>query len=111
MIPQKEAGELQHEQTSPAYGSYQEGQQDGSQHGAIYYEQPPREVPGGKVYPSLLSNKTILQFLWFAVAMVALLAFAGICLIAVGGTAGWISFIVAAFVIMVIAATAVSQLK
>ncbi len=86
MIPQREASESLH-------------------------EQPWREEPGGKVYPPLSDNRNILRLIWFGVAMVALLAFAGICLVAVGGTPGWIGFIAAAFTIMVIASTAISSIK
>ena len=75
------------------------------------HEQPLREEPGGKVYPLLSDNKNMLRLLWFVVAMVALLAFAAICLVVVGGMAGWISFIAASFTIMVIASTALSTLK
>ena len=75
------------------------------------YEQPLREEPGGKVYPPVADNKNMPRLLWFVVAMVALLAFAGICLVVVGGTPGWISFIAASFTIMVIASTAISNIK
>lgn len=71
------------------------------------YEQPVREEPGGKGYPPVSDNKNMLHLLWFGVAMVALLAFAVICLVIVGGTPGWISFIAASFTIMVIASTAI----
>jgi hypothetical protein len=53
----------------------------------------------------------MLRLIWFGVAMVALLAFAVICLVIVGGTSGWISFIAASFTIMVIASTAISTIK
>lgn len=75
------------------------------------YEQPVREELGEKVYPKVADNKNMLRLLWFVVAMVALLAFAGICLVVVGGTPGWISFIAASFTIMVIASTAISNIK
>ncbi len=75
------------------------------------YEQPLREERGGKAYPPLSDNKNLLRLIWFAVAMVALLAFAVICLVIVGGTPGWISFIAASFTIMVIASTAISTIK
>ena len=74
-------------------------------------EQPPREESGGKVYPPLSDNKNTLRLIWFVVAMVALLAFAVVCLVVVGGTAGWISFCAASFTIMVIASTAISGIK
>ena len=91
MIPQREASESIHEETS--------------------YEYPLREGPGGKVYPPLSDNKNMLRLVWFLVAMVALLAFAVVCLVIVGGTAGWISFCAASFTIMVIASTAISTIK
>lgn len=75
------------------------------------YEQTPGEEPREKVYPLVSDNKNMQRLLWFVVAMVALLAFAGICLVVVGGTAGWISFVAASFTIMVIASTAVSNIK
>lgn len=75
------------------------------------YEQPVRESSRVKEYPLLSGNKNMLMLLWFAVAMVALLAFAIVCLVMVGGTPGWIGFCAASFTIMVIAATAVSQIK
>lgn len=78
---------------------------------ASRYEQPLREEPGGKAYPELPDNKNMLRLLWFGVAMVALLAFAVICLVIVGGTAGWIIFLAASFTIMVIASTAISTMK
>ena len=76
------------------------------------YEQPVREAePRGKVYPQVSDNKNMLRLLWFGVSMVALLAFAVICLVIVGGTPGWIGFIAASFTIMVIASTAISSIK
>lgn len=75
------------------------------------YEEPAREEPGEKVYSKVDDNKNMLRLLWFGVAMVALLAFAVICLVIVGGTPGWISFIAASFTIMVIASTAISNIK
>src|ERR1017187_7108979 len=105
MIPQREASESIYEQASPTYGSYQGDQQDARQHDAISYEQPLSEGPVGKVYPPLSDNKNMLRLLWFVVAMVALLAFAFVCLVIVGGTAGWISFCAASLTVMVIAST------
>lgn len=75
------------------------------------YEQPMREEQGWKMYQPLSDNKNSLRLIWFVVSMVALLAFAGICLVAVGGTPGWISFIAASVTIMVIASTAISNIK
>jgi hypothetical protein len=111
MLPQREADELLHEQASPTYEGYQESQPGARQYGAISYEQPLGEGPEEKVYPELRDNKNMLRLLWFGVSMVALLAFAIVCLVVVGGTPGWISFIAASFTIMVIASTAISTIK
>jgi hypothetical protein len=43
--------------------------------------------------------------LWTIVGMVALFAFAVLCLVYVGGTGGWIGFIAASFAILCIAST------
>lgn len=111
MLPQREASELTYEQTSPTYGGYQEVQQEARQRDAISYEQPLREGPEGKVYPELRDNKNMLRLLWFGVSMLALLAFAVVCLMIVGGTPGWISFIAASITVMVIAGTAIDKIK
>jgi hypothetical protein len=111
MIPQRETGESIYEQASSTYGSYQGAQQNVPQLDTISNEQQLGEEPGGKVYPPGSDNKNTLRLIWFAVAMVALLAFAVVCLAIVGGTAGWISFIAASFTIMVIASTAIAAIK
>jgi hypothetical protein len=74
-------------------------------------ERQPKEERGGKESLLLTNNPNILRLIWFGVAMVFLLAFAAICLVAVGGTPGWIGFIAASFTIMVIASTAISTIK
>ena len=111
MIPQREASDPLYEQASTPYGSYQGSQPEASQQEAISYEQPLREGAEAKVYPSPSDNKNMLRLIWFAVAMVALLAFAVVCLVIVGGTPGWISFCAASFTIMVVASTAISTIK
>lgn len=77
----------------------------------LLHEQPMGEESVGKVYPPVTDNKNTLRLIWFGAAMVALLAFAIVCLVMVGGTAGWISFIAASFTIMVIVSTAISTIK
>ena len=67
-------------------------------HDEMTYEQRMREGPAGKVYPPI-SDKLFRQFLLvFVISLVTLFAFAILCLIVVGGTPGWISFIAASFV-------------
>lgn len=111
MMPQREASESIDEQANSTYGRYEGDQEFIRQHNETSYEQPLREGPGGKVYAPLSDNKNMLRLLWFVVAMVALLAFVFVCLVIVGGTAGWISFCAASLTIMVIAGTAIDKIK
>ncbi len=105
MIPQREVSEPIHEPTSSTYGTYEGDQQYARQHAETIYEQPLREGPGGKVYPPM-SDKIFRQFLLvFVLSMVTLFAFAILCLVVVGGTPGWISFIAASFAILCIDST------
>ncbi len=109
MIPQREASESIHEQASSTYGRYEGGQEYARQHEETSYEQPLREGPGGKVYPPL-SDHMFTQFvIVFVLSMVALFAFAVLCLVYVGGTGGWIGFIAASFAILCIASTFVGM--
>ena len=108
MLPQSEASQSLREQASSTYGEYQGDREYALQHDEIASEQPLREGAGGKVYTDTRNSQ---RLLWFVVAMAALLAFALVCLVVVGGTAGWISFCAASFTIMVIASTAISTIK
>jgi hypothetical protein len=105
MIPQKEASESIHEQASSTYGRYEGDQEYARQHDETSYEQPLREGPGGKVYPPLSDNMFRQFLLVFVISMVVLFAFAVLCLVVVGGTGGWISFIAASFAILCIDST------
>jgi len=107
MIPQREANESIHEQTSSIYGGYEGDQEYARQHDETSYEQILREGPEGKVYPPQSGNMNMFyQFvIVFVISMVALFAFAVLCLVFVGGTGGWIGFIAASFAILCIAST------
>ncbi len=76
-------------------------------HDETSYEQILREGPEGKVYPPQSGNMNMFyQFvIVFVISMVALFAFAILCLVFVGGTGGWIGFIAASFAILCIAST------
>ena len=107
MIPQREANQSIHEQTSSVYGGYEGDQEYARQHDETSYEQILREGPEGKVYPPQSGNMNMFyQFvIVFVISMVALFAFAVLCLVFVGGTGGWIGFIAASFAILCIAST------
>ena len=111
MMPQRNIGESLNEQASSTYGRYEADQEYASPRDEIPYEQPLRAGPGEKVYLPVRDNTNLFRLLVFVIAMVTLLAFAVVCLVFVGGTAGWISFVAASFTIMVIAATAIDKIK
>ena len=105
MIPQREVNESLDEQASSTYGKYEGDQEYARQHAETSYEQSFREIPEGKVYPPQ-SDHMFTQFvIVFVLSMVALFAFAVLCLVYVGGTGGWIGFIAASFAILCIAST------
>ena len=107
MIPQSEAKASIHEQPRSIYGGYEGDREYARQHDEASYEQMPREGPVGKVYPPQSGNINLFyQFvIVFVISMVALFAFAVLCLVFVGGTGGWIGFIAASFAILCIAST------
>ena len=107
MIPQRETGESIQEQAGSTYGKYEGDQEYTRQYGETSYEQPLREEPEGKVYSLPSDNRNMFyQFVTvFVLSMVALFAFAVLCLVFVGGTGGWIGFIAASIAILCIAST------
>jgi hypothetical protein len=107
MIPQREVNEATYEQTGSKHGGYEGEQEYVRQRDETPYEQMLREGPEGKVYPPQRGSMNMFyQFVTvFVLSMVALFAFAVLCLVWVGGTGGWIGFIAASFAILCIAST------
>ena len=107
MIPQRETHETMQDQSGPMYVGYEGAPEYTRQNVETPYEQMLREEPEGKVYPPQRGSISMFyQFLIvFVISMIALFAFAVLCLLWVGGTAGWISFIAASFAILCIAST------
>jgi hypothetical protein len=107
MIPQRAVNESTHEQTGTFYGGYEGEQEYALLHNVMPYEQMLREEPEGKVYPPQRGSMNMFyQFVTvFVLSMVALFAFAVLCLLWVGGTGGWIGFIAASIAILCIAST------
>ncbi len=107
MIPQRESYETTHEQPGSIYGGYEGDQEYARQTGETSYEQMLREEPESKVYPPQRGSMNMFyQFMAvFVISMVALFAFAVLCLVWVGGTGGWMGFIAASFAILCIAST------
>ena len=96
MMPQKEVSQAIHQQADPDYGGY-EGNQTS-------YEQDVREGPSGKVYPLPRDNTNILSFALIVISLGLLLLFGFLFVVVVGGTAGWVSFTAACFVILCVLA-------
>lgn len=105
MMSQRNTSEPRDEQASSTYRSYEGEQQEARQYAESPYEQARRGAPREKVYLPLVDNANMFRLLVFVIAMVALLAFALVCLVFVGGTGGWISFCAASFAIFVMTST------
>jgi hypothetical protein len=103
------ANEPLDERASSTYGRYEGDQEYVHQREGIPYAQPLREGLGEKVYLPTRDNTNLYRLLAFVIAMVTLLVFVVVCLVLVGGTAGWISFCAASFAILVIASTFISM--
>ena len=116
-MPQREAGESIYGQADPTYGGY-EGDQN-QQADQTYarqqfeppYQSPPGEEMAGKLYVPANNNKNVLRLIAFGMAIVALILFAVICLIFVGGTGGWISFCAACLATFIMATVAIDKIK
>ncbi len=108
MMPQSEANQSTNEQVDPAYGRYEGEQAYAHQQFETPYQQP---RSASKVYAPAPDNKNVLRLIAFAMALVALIVFGVLCLIFVGGTAGWISFCAASLAIFIIAVVAIDKIK
>lgn len=94
----------------PGYGRYEGQQAPARQQYAFSYEQR-REDASGKVYPAVRDNKNLYRLLVFIVAMVMLFVFALLTIFFIGGTGGWVSLVVMAFIIFLISAVALDRIR
>ena len=111
MMPQRESNEQIHAQVDQDYGRYEGDQTYAHSQFETPYQQPAQERSAGKVYTPASDNKNVLRLIAFGMALVALLAFGVLCLIFVGGSAGWISFCAASLAIFIIATVAIDKIK
>ena len=111
MMPQRETSESISEQADPTYGSY-EGNQTFPRH---YDEragaQPLKDARGEKVYPELHDHKNMFRLGMFVIAMVTLLLCAVLFVFFLGGTGGWVSFVVAAFAIFLVTVVSIDKIQ
>lgn len=111
MMPQRETGESIHEQADSTYGRYEGDQTYAQQSYEPAFEHPLKDGPGEKVYPVLPSNKNMFRLIIFFTAMVMILACAILFIFFMGGTGGWISFVVAAGVIFLTSVVAMEKMQ
>jgi uncharacterized membrane protein len=111
MMPQREIGESIHEQTGATYGRYEGDQTYTQQSYEPSFEHSLGDRPGEKVYPVLPSNKNLFRLIIFFSAMVMILVCALLFIFFMGGTGGWIGFIVAAGVIFLISVVTIEKIQ
>ena len=111
MMPQRETSESINEQADPTYGSYEGNQTFARNSDERTGAQPLNEARGEKVYPELHDHKNMFRLGMFVIAMVTLLLCAALFIFFLGGTGGWVSFIVAAFVIFLITVVAIDKIQ
>lgn len=110
MMPQRDASDPIYQQTDPTYGGYEGNPIYSGQHAKNAYAQPPGERAAEKVYPAPRDHKNMLRLSMFVIAMVTLLLFAVLCIFFLGGTGGWVSLSVAAFVIFLVTVVAIDKI-
>jgi hypothetical protein len=110
MMPQREADDSLHEQTEPVYGRYEGEQASARQQYETSYEQSQSGL-SAKVYPVPRDNKNMYLFAIFIISMVMLLIFALLAIFFIGGSGGWISLIVIASIIFLLAVVAIDKIK
>lgn len=110
MMPQREADDSLHEQTEPTYGRY-EGEQASARQ---QYENSYEQSQGGlsaKVYPMPRDNKNMYRFAVFIISIAVLILFALLTIFFIGGTGGWVSLIVIASILFLLAVVAIDKIK
>jgi hypothetical protein len=110
MMPQRESSESIYEQTDPTYGGYEGNPIYSRQHSENSYAQPPGERVAEKVHPAPHDRKNMLRLSMFVIAMLTLLLCAVFCIFFLGGTGGWVSLSVAAFVIFLVTVVAIDKI-
>lgn len=111
MMPQREVGESAYERIDPTYGAYEGDQFYAHQSSDPSFAQPLRGALGGKVYPESRNNKNMLRLVVFMIAMVMILICAALSIFFIGGTGGWVSFVVAAAVISALSYAVIEKIQ
>ena len=100
MMPQKQTNEAMLKQADPEYRRYTGNHtSSASQSYETFSEQEMREGPSGKVYPLPPDKVKLFRFAMPVIALGLLVLFGFLFVVVVGGTAGWVSFAAACFVL------------
>lgn len=99
MTLKKQINEAMLKQADPEYRRYEGNHTSLSQSYETFSEQEAREGPFGKVYPLPPDKMKLFRFAMPMIALGLLLLFGFLFVIVVGGTAGWVSFAAACFVL------------
>jgi hypothetical protein len=111
MMPQNEAGKPATGQTDSTYGRYEENQSFSAQQFDPPYQQAALGGSADKVYAPVSDTKNLYRLITFGMSMLTLIISVVICLLFVGGTAGWISFCAASITILSVAAVTIDKIK
>jgi hypothetical protein len=110
MMPQRETGEPLNEHVGPTYGGYAGDQSFARVSAESSGAASLSKGQGEKVYPIRPDNTNMFRLIMFVIAMLTLLLCAVLCIFFIGGTGGWVSLIVAAFVIFLVTVVAIDKI-
>jgi hypothetical protein len=111
MMPQREAADSMHEPVETSYGRYEGNQSSTHQQFEASYNQSTHGDAVGKIYPSTRDNKNLYRLLVFITAILAIFLFAILAIFFIGGTGGWVSIIVVAFIIFLMSVVVVDKIQ
>jgi hypothetical protein len=110
MMPQREAGDSLRDRTEATYGAYEgEPATAGQQYEPSYNQSQDRE--SAKVYPTPRSNKNTYILAIFITSLIVMIVFAILALIFFTGAGAWVSLIVIASIIFLLAVVVIDKLK
>ena len=111
MMPQREAADSMQEPVEASYGRYEGNQSSTRQQFETSYDQSAQRDAAEKIYPSARDNKNLYRLLVFITAIVAIFLFAILAIFFIGGTGGWVSIIVVAFLIFLMSVVVVDKIQ
>src|SRR5215469_1210616 len=112
MMQQKEGSSARQQFADPEYRKYEGNQTDDPRlHNETSYAQDAREGQFSKVYPLQRDKTNLLCFALAVIALGLIVLFGLLFVVVVGGKAGWASFTVACFAVLIIASIGIIAIK